>query len=147
MKEIRPQSHQLNKVTKFPKLKTKKDVQLFMGCINVLCNWTSKNSTSFPTLRKLMDADTNFKWSDTAEEFKKLKEIAGNLDFPSPYDNSINEIHINTDTSKEGIGYVVYQIRGDGKRNVIQMGSSALKNHQKRWSINKLEALAMTYPA
>ena len=68
--------------------------------INILRNWTNKISTSSPTLRKLMAGGTAFTWSDTAkEEFKTLKQIAGNLDFLSSYDEGINTVRINTDAS------------------------------------------------
>ena len=146
MTEISPQNHQLNKVANFEEPRTRKEVHRFMGCLNILRNWTNKISASSPTLIKLMAGDTTFIWSDTArEEFETPKKIAGNLDFLSPYDEEINAVNINTDASLEGIGYVVYQKRKDGKRNITQMGSSSLKPNQTRWSTNELEALAVAY--
>ena len=130
MTQINPKNHQLNKVANFPKPRTRKEVQRFMGCINVLRNWTNKIIASSPTLRKLMAGSTVFTWSEMAKEFEHLKRIARNIEFLSPYDEKINDIRINTDASREGIGYVVYQKRPDGKRNIIQMGSSALKDNQ-----------------
>ena len=72
---------------------------------NVLRNWTNQISPSSPTPRKLMAASTAFTWSDTArEEYEHLKKIAGNLEFLSPYDDKIEDIRINTDALREGIG-------------------------------------------
>ena len=52
-----------------------------------------------------MAASTAFTWSDTArEEYEHLKKIAGNLEFLSPYDDKIEDIRINTDALREGIG-------------------------------------------
>ena len=119
-----------------------------MGCINVLRNWTDQISASSPTLRQLMAGKNEFSWPPEAQvEFDNLKEIAGNLSFLSPYDNSLEKVYINCDASRDGIGYITYQIKEDGKKNVIQMGSSALKENQKRWSMNELETLAVAYAA
>ena len=103
-----------------------------MGCINVLRNWTDKISNNSPTLRRLMSEKMKFSRPPEAqEEFDNLKEIAGNLSFLSPYDNTLEKVYINCDASKEGVGYLTYQMKMDAKKNVIQMGSSALKENQK----------------
>ena len=61
-----------------------------MGCINVLRNWTAEISSSSPTLRQLMAEKKEFNWPPEAQiEFDRLKEIAGNLSFLSPYDESL----------------------------------------------------------
>ena len=49
------------------------------------------------------------------------------------------------DVSREGIVYVAYQKGPDGKRNIIQMGSSALGDNQQQWSTNDLEAFEVAY--
>ena len=80
--EIRPQAHQVNKVANFPRPNSRKEVQRFMGCINVRRNWTDKVSSNSPTLRKLIAGKTEFQWSPEAQvEFDALKEIAVNLSF------------------------------------------------------------------
>ena len=59
----------------------------------------------------------------------------------------MEKVFINCDASKDGVGYVTYQIKEDGKKSVIHIGSRALKENQKRWSANELEALAVAYAA
>ena len=88
--EITPQAHQINKVAMFPRSNTRKEVQRFMECINVLRNWTDKVSPNSHTLRKLMTGNMKFQWSSEAQvDFDAFKEIAGYLSFLSPYDDTV----------------------------------------------------------
>ena len=115
--EIRPQAHQINRVTEFPVPNTRKELQCFMGCINILRNWTDQISSSSPTLRQLMSEKKEFSWPPEAQiEFDHLKEIAGNLSFLSPYDETLKKVFINCDASKEGIGYVTSQMKKGQKK-------------------------------
>ena len=66
--EIRPQAHQINRVSEFPRPNTRKEVQRFMGCINMLHNWTDQISNNSPTLRRLMSEKTKFSCPPEAQE-------------------------------------------------------------------------------
>ena len=101
---IRPTKLAVNKVTEFPEPQNKKDIQRFMGLMNTLSHWSNKINANCPNIRALASKNREWSWNEThKEEFRRVKQLASNVNFLSPYDPK-KEIFLQTDGSKTILG-------------------------------------------
>ena len=149
---LSPPPKKLNVIKNYPRPKTVKQLQRFLG----LCNWFSKFIPNFSSvalpLYKLTRKNSKFLWNDVCQAaFDNLKRLLLNsevLAFP----RQDLQYRIQVDSSKNGIGYMLYQMlplsevpnKSERERvRVIRFGSKSLKKHQVSYGSTKLELLGL----
>ena len=101
---IKPTKLAVNKVTEFPEPQTKKDIQRFVGLMNTLRHLSNKLNGNCPNIRALASKNSEWSWNEThKEEFRRVKQLASNINFLSPYDLQ-KEIFLQTNGSKTRVG-------------------------------------------
>ena len=79
---------------------------------------------------------------EVKKEFEDVKAEIMDSGFLQPYDPS-RKIYVQTDVSKLGLGYVLYQIEGDRRKEWEKInygfGSSKIKERKGRGRIKKTE--------
>ena len=106
---IRPTTLSVNKLLEFNEPKDKKSVQRFLGLVNTFRHWNNQLNSNLPNIRALVTKDAAWSWNKThLHEFKTIKKMASEMNFLSPYDPE-KDIYIQTDGSKTGLGYLLFQ--------------------------------------
>lgn len=142
----------LDAIKDYPVPKTIRQLQRFLG----LMNWFSKFIPNFSAVASPLYALTRknrrFQWSENCQNaFEKLKHLlltSNLLAFP----RHDLQFRIQVDTSKHGIGYMLYQITPESEAmglsqrqrlRVIRFGSKSLNRHQSSYGPTKLELLGL----
>ena len=106
---IKPTKLAVNRVTEIPEPQNKKDIRRFMGVMNMLHRWSNKLNANCPNIRTLAIKNSDWICNKThKEEFRRVKQLASEVNILSPYDPE-KEIYLQTDGSKTGLGYILYQ--------------------------------------
>ena len=106
-------------------------------------------------MRKLSGGNNTFTQSEQLmEEFKLMKRYLKKTVILSPLEIG-REIHLHTDASNNGLGYILSQPHKDVKkeenenysikRNIITLGSAGLTETQQRYSSGEQECLAVLH--
>ena len=106
-------------------------------------------------MRKLSGGNNVFKESDQlTEEFQLMKRHLKKTVILSPLEVG-RELHLHTDASNNGLGYILSQPHKDEKnkssdnynikRNIVTLGSAGLSSTQERYSAGEQECLAVLH--
>lgn len=113
------------------------------GCIGVYARFINKYQERTEPLRRLKKKDQEFIWEDDQQNaFTDLKQQLMELltlrqpDFSIPF-----ELHTDA-ASKHGIAVILCQ-RIDGAPYPISFASSSMNDHEKRYSVQEMEALSI----
>ena len=130
---IRPDPHNLAKVTSWPTPTTVKGVRGFLGLTGYYRQFLKDYSKVAEPLTNLTSKDKEWCWGKEEQKaFESLRDaltaspIVGYPDFDKPF-------WIKTDASGGSVGYVLTQFHEE-KERVISYGSKKLDATQRRWS-------------
>ncbi|GFV23667.1 transposon Tf2-9 polyprotein [Trichonephila clavipes] len=128
------------------KLATPKDVkelQRFLGSINVYQKFIKDYATLRVPLNKLLKEDAIWNWSHECQEaYQKLKNCLISKPILKLY-NSQYPFHVFCDASQNSIGVVLKQQHPDGTLYPIAYHSRQLLKHEKNYTISEKECLAI----
>ena len=84
---IYPSKVSIKKVDKFPEPITKKQLQQFLGLVNVFKSWSTKLTAKSEKIRQALEKGINYKINkEIKEEFKDMKKEIMDARFIEPYD-------------------------------------------------------------
>ena len=130
-------------VKNFPRPKTVKHVQQFLGLANYYKRFCENYSKVAKPLFQLLKKDTKFDWTTECETaFQGLQNkliTAPILTFANPNKKYI----ITTDASQEALGFILSQLDDTGKEKVIEYGGRSLTETERKLAPPNLEALAV----
>ena len=113
-------------------------VRRLCGTIQYLARYIPHLSQHLEPLRKLTTKNAVWNWSSECQKaFDTVKSLIVE-DTKLAYFNNDKEVHLQVDSSKDGIGAVLLQ---DGRP--IEFASKALSNTQRRWAQIEKELLAV----
>ena len=124
----------------FPRPTNLRQLRSFQGLVN------PDVAQHLSGLRILTKKDMAFNWTDDMEEdFKKAREVMSDHRILKPFDDKLETVLVTDASRVEGVGFLLMQKRKDGpnKYNIIQAGSYATNDTQKRYSATELEMLGV----
>lgn len=128
-------------IKKWPKPKTKRDVQSFLGMVNFYRRFIEKMATVAEPLTGLT-SNVDFEWTSRQEDaFNSRKDNV----MSSPILRAFNPelpVVLSTDASGCAVGAVLEQDDGMGRRPVAFF-SQTLSIHEQRYTIRERELLAI----
>ena len=139
---IRPNNDKVKVIQQHPTPKTKKQLKSFLGLVNYYRKYIPNVSRITEPLNRLLRKNVNFEWCNKcSESFDKLKELlttAPILAFP----NFDLDFQLSVDACQTSIGFILSQ-QQDGCERIIACSGRSLNSHERNYSINELEALAV----
>ena len=131
-------------IVDFPTLTDRTTLQSFMGLVNQLSSTTSTVATLTSPLCPLLQTRNEFVWSEEFKDaFKAIKESLTSTPTLA-YLDPTKPTHLCTDVSRQGLGFVLQQQRGDDWPT-IQAGSRFLSDAESHYAIIELELLAVAW--
>ena len=96
--------------------KMKKQLQSILGSLNQLSTWIPQIKCHIPLMRKMSGGNNNFTESEQlTEEFELMKRYLTKTVILSPLEVG-RELHLHTDASNNGLGYILSQPHRDEKK-------------------------------
>ena len=146
---IRPTEEKLKSVEDFPRPKSGRDVQSFLGLTNYLRDYIPLYAAvTYPLERiRLVNVISDDVWSKECEEafvsLKKLLREAPIIKFPD-FDK---DFYLATDASDYGIGAVLFQYADEAKtvKNFVGMVARALSSGERNYSVTQRELVAIVF--
>ena len=150
-KGIETDPKKIEAIVNWPGPRTVHEVRKFLGFTNYYRKFVYKYAQIARPLNKLISGKNAKKkhkkveWGNEQEQaFQQLKEVCTKTpvlayaDYKKPF-------RLNTDTSKLGLGSVLYQRQEDDTFRVIAYASRSLSKTEKNYSAHKLEFLALKW--
>ena len=136
-----PDTSKVDKIIKWPPLKTVKDVRAFLGLCGGVRIWIKNYSIITRPLSELWRKEQPFIWDERREEaFQTLKQLISTAPALRPIDyESSNPVILSVDSSQIGAGFILSQIDDDGKRRPARYGSIPFNPRESNYSQPKLE--------
>lgn len=120
-----------------------KELQRFLGTINVYHKFIDNYAKLRLPLNKLLSKDTVWNWtSECQQSFVKLKTALISKPILSLF-NPNYPCHLYVDASQEAIGCVLKQEYPDGSQHPIAYHSRQLRTYERHYAITELECLAI----
>jgi len=149
--ERRPDPKKMDKLLKWYRPTTGKQVMSFLGFVNYLRDYVPNMSIIAAPLDKLrkLKVVTEDDWTIQCQEaFKTLKQVLANPPvLQTPLANV--KMHVACDASQLGIGAVLYQIDENAetpsKKRYIAFASRSLNSGQRNYSATRRELLAVIF--
>lgn len=142
-KGIKMDPEKVRVIEHFPEPKCAKDLQSFLGFINVYKKFSAKHSELVEPLLKLLKKDSVWKWG--VEEKAAFNSVKRNFidtvvlkypDFSKPF-------YLGTDSSVVSAAGELYQFDDDGFRRPICFHSRVLTKCERNYTTTELELLAL----
>lgn len=128
-------------IKKWPKPKTKRDVQSFLGMLNFYRRFIEKMATVAKPLTELTSI-VDFEWTARQEDaFNSLKDKVMSAPILRAFNPELPVV-LSTDASGCAVGAVLEQDDGMGRRPVAFF-SQTLSIHEQRYTIRERELLAI----
>ena len=142
--QISPKEEKVEELLGHDAPRTKKECQSLLGSLNQLSNWIPNIKVHIPGIRKLTGHNSVFSWNeDLDREFQLMKSYVKKNVPLSPF-NLEKPIHLHTDASMSGMGYILSQPWDKEamastdhyrtQRNIVTLGSCGLYPTQARYS-------------
>ena len=144
--EITPDPALLDDIRKFPTPANLTQLRSFQGLVNQVNSWNPDISQHLEGLRPLLKKYSTFTWTEEMnEEFLKAREVMSNQMTLNPFDDRLETVLVTDASRLNGLGFLLLQKRTDGveKYNIVQCGSYAINDTQKRYSATELEMLGV----
>ena len=143
--KIKPDPKNIEKLRQFPRPKTKKQVQRFLGLANFNRKFYEKMAEVAKPLATLTSDKTPFKWTDKEEtSFQKLKDGLSELSELYLPDWE-KKFHIRVDASGLAMGAILFQKDEKGDNLPIAYASKSLSKPQLNWSATEKELFAVIW--
>lgn len=140
--QILPNQTNIESIIKFPVPKDIKNLQRFLGLVNVYNRFIDKYADRAKPLTDLLKLKHQWNWnSECQKSFDDLKNSLITSPILSIYSPHLPCI-LYTDASSTGIGGVLKQKREDGEHPVSYF-SRKLHQHELNYSVTELECLAL----
>lgn len=138
-----PSNTNIETIKKLIPPKNVKELQRFLGSINVYHKFIKDYAKLRLPLNKLLKRDTPWNWSPACQNaYEKLKSCLISKPILKLY-NAQYPCHVFCDASQEAIGVVLKQQHPDGKMYPIAYHSRQLLKHEKNYTISEMECLAI----
>ncbi|GFV57955.1 transposon Tf2-6 polyprotein [Trichonephila clavipes] len=138
-----PSNPNIETIRKLAPPKDVKELQRFLGSINVYQKFIKDYAKLRVPLHKLLKKDAIWNWSHEGQEaYQKLKNCLISKPILKLY-NSQYPCHVFCDASQESIGVVLKQQHPDGTLYPIAYHSRQLLKHEKNYTISEKECLAI----
>lgn len=143
---IQPDPQKVIGIQNYPTPKNLRQLRGFLG----LCQFYSKFCPSYayhttPLLELLRGKSRKWCWTDAQEHaFKKVKE-AFSVKITLTYPDYSKRLILQTDSSRVGLGAVLYQEDDENTPQIIAFLSRTLKGAESRYAISELEALSILW--
>ena len=136
-----PDDQKVEKILKWPPLKTVKDVRAFLGLCGTVRIWIKNYSEIARPLTELVRKDAELEWNERREQaFQALKEAITSPPALRPIDySSERPVVLSVDSSKIAVGFILSQIDEDGRKRPARYGSIPMNERESRYSQPKLE--------
>ncbi|GFV36422.1 retrovirus-related Pol polyprotein from transposon 17.6 [Trichonephila clavipes] len=138
-----PSNPNIETIRKLAPPKDVKELQRFLGSINVYQKFIKDYAKLRVPLNKLLKKDAIWNWSHECQEaYQKLKDSLISKPILKLY-NSQYPCHVFCDASQDSIGVVLKQQHPDGTLYPIAYHSRQLLKHEKNYTISEKECLAI----
>ena len=122
-----------NALSNFPAPTNRSDLRSFFDLANQLSSSTDIVSTLLLPMCTLLSTKHDFLWSQEHDKVK-LMEVP-----TLAYSNLAKETRLCTDASRQGLGFVLWQLSDAGQWNLVQAGSHFLMSAESRYAMELLE--------
>lgn len=137
---VEPDPRLINSVKEYPRPKTAKELQSFLGLANYYRRFIKGFSLITVPMRKQLKKDQKFLWDNECESaFKELKNALTTTPVLA-YPQFDKDFVIVCDASKEGLGAILEQ-----ESSVICYASRSLTPAERNWSATELELNAIVF--
>lgn len=141
--KYQPNNANIEIIKKLQPPKNVKDLQRFLGSVNVYNKFIKDYAKLRVPLNKLLKKDVKFEWTDECQQaFKSLKDALISKPVLTIH-NPNYPCHIFVDASGKAIGAVLKQQHPDGSLHPIAYHSRKLKSYEQNYAITELECLAI----
>jgi len=142
-KQITPSFSNIEAIKKLIIPKNKKQLQSFLGSINVYNRFIHNYSRIRNPLNKLLKKNSQYLWTDECQKaFQTLKDVLISHPILKLYNHNY-KCHLFVDASQLGLGAVLKQEHPDGNLYPISFHSRTLRPYEENYSITELECLAI----
>ena len=145
-KGFKPDPRQVDGIRKLPSPTNLTELRSLLGLANQLGWFIPDLVHATSKMRELLKKDTVFMWQDEHEkELNVLKFILTSPMVVQPFVPG-RQTFLLTDASRtRGLGYALMQKDEEGKKYLVNCGSTTLTSAQKNYSTIELEALGILY--
>ncbi len=136
-----PEDAKIEKILKWPLLRTVKDVRGFLGLCGTVRIWIEGYSARARPLTELIRKETEFMWDNRRQEaFDDLKHAVTSAPALRAIDYvSDHPVIMSVDSSIIAIGFILSQEDEEGRRRPARYGSLPINERESRYSQPKLE--------
>lgn len=136
-----PDEQKIEKILKWPTLKTVKDVRGFLGLCGTVRIWIKDYSQLARPLTELVRHDVDFEWDERRQQaFDALKAAITSPPALRPIDyTSALPVVLSVDSSFMAVGFILSQYDIEKKKRPARYGSIPMNERESRYSQPKLE--------
>ena len=128
-------------ISNWPRPKSKRDVQSFLGLVNYYRRFI-KNCSGIAKPLTLLTKNVSFSWNPSAEEsFNLLKDVMKSAPVLKPFE-PINDILVTTDASQYAVGGVLEQ-KFDNETHPVAYFSRTLNAAEQNYAAHERELLGI----
>jgi len=141
-----PDETRVDKILKWPQLRTPKEVRRFLGLCGTVRVWIPNYSKLVQPLSELYREGYDFIWDQRRQcAFEEIKSLVSSAPVLKPIDYaSDNPVVLSVDSSKEAVGFILSQLLDDGKtKQPARYGSLPMSETESRYSQPKLELFGL----
>lgn len=143
LNEVRPLHSNVDSILKLTPPKTITELRRFLGKVNYNRKFINKISTILEPLHQLLRKENKFEWNESCQKsFDQIKLLLTSEPVLKMF-NPNNELILETDASKIGIGAVLKQPNELNELHPIGYFSKKLTNYQQNYPVTHLECLAV----
>ena len=139
---ICPNPKSIEAISNYPQPKNPKEVQRFLGTIDVYGRFIPQHAKLRYPLTNLLKKDSEWKWDESCQEsFQLLKRAIISEPILAIYDPKL-PCSVYVDACQTGIGAVLKQTHSDGIEHPVCFHSRKLLKLEANYTITELEGLA-----
>ena len=133
--EVSPDPAQIKAIKEYMAPTNIEELRRFLGLSEVLREFVPDLAHSTTAMRELLKKKNAFIWTSAQQkEFKDIREMLANLTNLACFNPKLPSFLI-TDSSRYGLGFILYQTREDGSKALIHCGSTSMSPTQAQYSV------------
>lgn len=131
-------------IRSFPKPRTKKELQSFIGFCNFYRKFADHHASLIAPLINLIKQGVPWKFGEEElKMFDRVKQSFTEQYLSHPLFDQV--FYLQTDASILGLGAELFQLTSDGERRTILFASRTLNSAERNYSITELELLSVVF--